>query len=211
MLVVHHLAISLSERIIWLCEELQIAYQLKHYDRDPQTRLAPVDYKALHVSGTSPVITDGDIALAESGAIVEYILNKYGNGRLVLKPDHPNYVDYLYWFHFATGTFVPGMWMKMVGNSLNAESPIVNLFLKRFTLAFDLIEDRLGAVDYFAGNEFTAADILMVFPLTTGRVFAPVDLTPYPNIRAYLKRIGARPAYQEAMKKSDPGFTPLLE
>lgn len=87
----------------------------------------------------------------------------------------------------------------------------MDIFLKRFTLAFDLVEARLAAVDYFAGNEFTAADILMLFPMTTGRVFAPVDLGPYPNIRAYLKRIAARSAYQQALKKSDPGFVPLLE
>ena len=109
MLTVHHLGKSQSERVVWLCEELGIPYELKRYARDPVTMLAPAEYKALHPIGTAPVITDGDFVLAESGAIVDYIMAKYGNGRLALRPDHPDFAQFLYWFHFANGTLQAGM------------------------------------------------------------------------------------------------------
>jgi glutathione S-transferase len=109
MLVVHHLAKSQSERIVWLCEELAIPYELKRYPRDPVTMLAPADYKALHPIGTAPLITDGDVVLAESGAVVEYIIAKYGKRRLTLSADHPDFAQFLYWFHFANGTLQAGM------------------------------------------------------------------------------------------------------
>src|SRR3954454_15593067 len=104
MLIVHHLGKSQSERIVWLCEELAIPYELKRYTRDAVTMLAPADYKALHPIGSAPVITDGGLVLAASGAVVDYIIAKYGQGRLALKPDHPDFADYLYWMHFANGT-----------------------------------------------------------------------------------------------------------
>ena len=109
MLTVHHLGKSQSERIVWLCEELGIAYELKHTARDSRTMLAPPDYKALHRIGAAPVITDGDLVLAESGAVVEYIIARYGNGRLALKADHPDFANFLYWFHFANGTLQANM------------------------------------------------------------------------------------------------------
>lgn len=215
MLIVHHLGVSQSERIVWLCEELEIPYQLIRYDRDPQTRLAPKEYKALHPCETAPVITDGDVVLAESGAIIDYIISKYGNSRFTLKANHPNFSDYLFWFHFANGSMMSAMTMNLIANLVSGgtrdHSPVVESLLQRVQRAFDLVEKRFGTVDYFAGSEFTTADIIMLFPLTTMRVFTPFDLTSYPNIRAYLKRIGARPAYQRAMKKGDPDLTPLLE
>ena len=105
MLTVHHLGVSQSERIVWLCEELGLEYELKLYARDAQTRLAPAEYKALHPIGTAPVITDGDLVLSESGAIMEYIIARYGKGRLALKPSDPGYAQYLYWFHYANASF----------------------------------------------------------------------------------------------------------
>ena len=109
MLTVHHLGKSQSERIVWLCEELAIPYELKVYERDPVTRLAPPEYKALHPLGTAPIIADGDIVLAESTAIVEYLLAKFGNGRLTAAPADANFADYLYWFHFANGSLQPAL------------------------------------------------------------------------------------------------------
>lgn len=215
MLIVHHLGISQSERIVWLCEELEIPYELIRYDRDTDTRLAPNEYKALHPFGTAPVITDNDIVLAESGAIIEYIISKYGAGRFTLKADNPNFSDYLFWYHFANSSMMAAMTIDLVvklrNDGTQEHSPVIVSLLQRVYRAFNLVENRLGTVDYFGGNEFTAADIMMFFPLTTMRVFTPFDLTSYPNIRAYLKRIGARPAYQRAMKKGDPDLTPLLE
>ncbi len=146
------------------------------------------------------------------GAIVEYILAKYGDGRLALKYGDADFAHYLYWFHFANGTFQPNMLRNMVLRRMNvAEDDPMHVVAKaRLGRSFDLVEQRLGAAEFFAGSEFTAADIMMVFSLTTMRVFLPFDLAPYPNILAYLKRIGARPAYRRAMAKGDPGMAPLL-
>jgi glutathione S-transferase len=211
MLKVHHLGISQSDRIVWLCEELDLPYELVKYDRDPVTRLAPAEYKALHPSETAPVITDGDVVLAESGAIVEYILAKYGQGRLAYGPDHPHYADYLFWLHYANGSFMPaGMTDLVLGVLGMADQDAVAPLRARGHRAYANAENRLGVATWFAGDDFTAADIMMLFPLTTMRVFAPRDLGPYPNIRAYLARVGERPAFQRAAAKGDPDLTPLL-
>ncbi len=212
MLTVHHLGKSQSERIVWLCEELGIPYDLKVYDRDAVTRLAPPDYKALHPLGAAPVIQDGDVVLAESGAIVEYIAAKHGKGRLVLAPDHPDFAQFLYWFHFANGTLQPATGRNMILGRLDlpADNPILKAMTARLGLALGLLEARLAKADYLAGSEFTTADIMAVFSLTTMRYFLPYDLSPYPAILAYLQRIAARPAYRRAMEKGDPGMPLLL-
>lgn len=205
MLVVHHLGISQSDRIVWLCEELGIPYELKHYDRDPETRMAPAAYRALTPFGTAPVITDGDLVLGESAAIVEYIDATYGDGRLSIRPGAPGYADYLFWFHFANGSLMPSAMIDMIA-SVAGGGDLIDALRVRLDRAYAQIEARLGEATWLAGETFTAADILSVFPLTTMRLFAPRDLAPYPNIRAYLQRIGARPAFQRAMAKADPGF-----
>lgn len=213
MLTVHHLGISQSDRVLWLCEELGIPYTMKKYDRDAVTRLAPADYKALHPFGTAPVITDGDLVLGESGAIIEYLITKYGNGRLMIKPGAPNYPDYLFWFHFANASLMPAMMIDVIFNLLgiSGDNDLAKGLRMRGDKAFAMMEERLGRVPYFAGNDFTAADLIMAFPLTTMRLFAPKDLKAFPNLRAYLKRIGERPAFQRAMKKGDPELTIPLE
>jgi glutathione S-transferase len=211
MLTVHHLGVSQSERIVWLCEELEIPYELKVYDRDSLTRLAPAAYKALHPLGTAPIITDGDVVLAESGAIMEYIIGKYGAGRLAVAASAPNFADYLFWFHFANGSMMPSQMGGMRGGPAGAEeNPMARFMRERCERTWKMVEDRLGQAAYFAGADFTAADIIMLFPLTTMRAFVPRDLADYPNIRAYLQRIGARPAYRRAMEKGDPQMTPML-
>ena len=212
MLTVHHLGKSQSERIVWLCEELGIPYELEIYDRDAVTRLAPPEYKALHPLGAAPVIEDGDVLLAESGAIVDYIIAKYGKGRLVLSPEHPDFAQFLYWFHFANGTLQPATGRNMLLGRLDlaADNPLLRAMKGRLDLALGLVEARLGQADYLAGTEFTTADIMAVFSLTTMRYFLPFDLSPYPAILAYLQRIAARPAYQRAMQKGDPGMPLLL-
>lgn len=210
MLTVHHLGVSQSERIVWLCEELELPYVLKRYDRDPVTRMAPPAYKALHPFGTAPVITDGAVVMAESGAIIEYVIHSYGKGRLAIAPGQPGYADYLFWFHFANASFMPAAMVEIIGKMLNADTASLGPLLDRTRRAYAMIEDRLGKAPYFAGNEFSAADIMMVFPLTTMRQFVPHDLAHSPNTRTYLQRIGARPAYRRAMQKGDPGMTPTL-
>lgn len=211
-MIVHHLGKSQSERIVWLCEELGIPYELRVYDRDPVTRLAPPDYKALHPMGAAPVITDGDLVLAESGAIIEYIVAKYGKGRLTLAPDHPDFAPFLFWFHFANGSLQPatGRNMILARLKLPEDNPVLRAMKGRLDLALGLVEARLTKTAFLAGSEFTTADIMIVFTLTTMRLFLPFDLAPYPAILAYLQRIGARPAYRRAMQKGDPDMAPLL-
>jgi len=212
MLIVHHLGRSQSERIVWLCEELGVPYELKRYERRADNRLAPPEYKALHPIGTAPVITDGDFVLGESGAIAEYLIATHGDGRLALKAGDPHFADYLYWFHFANGTLQPIVARIMYQERLDPSpaNAALQAAKDRFNLVFAHLEKRLGAVPYLAGPEFTAADIMSVFSLTTMRVFKPFDLSGYPNILAYLQRIGARPGYRRAMEKAEPGFAPLL-
>ena len=212
MLTVHHLRRSQSERIVWLCEELGVPYELTIHDRDPVTRLSPPALKALHPLGAAPVIVDGDLLLAESGAIIDYLIARYGDGRLQLAPTHPDFAQYLYWYHFANSNLQPVMGRNMVLRRvpLPADEPMVVSTRGRLELALQLLDDRLKNVDWLAGSEFTAADIMIVFTLTTMRLFMPLDLAPWPNILAYLQRVGARPAYQRAMAAGDPGFTPML-
>ena len=213
MLIVHHLGRSQSERIVWLCEELGVDYELKRYERDPLTRLAPPEYKALHPIGTAPVISDGDRVLGESGAIVEYLIQKYGGARLARREGHPEFADYLYWLHFANGSFQALLHRTLVARRLEPppEHRVLADLQKRLDRALEFLNRRLGEVEYLAGSELTAADIMMVFSLTTMRSFSPYDLKPYAHILAYLRRIGAREAYRRAMQKGDPGMALLLD
>jgi glutathione S-transferase len=212
MLRLHHLGHSQSERIVWLCEELGLPYELLRYTRDPVTILSPPELKALHPLGAAPLIEDGDLLLAESAAIVEYIIVKHGNGRLKPGPDHPDYAAFLYWFHFSNGNLQPALGRLMMINraKLPAGDPVQTGVQGRLDRLMALVEARFGEATYFAGDDFTAADIMNVFSLTTMRLFQPVDLAPYPNIRAYLQRIGDRSAYRRAMAKGDPDLTPML-
>jgi len=212
MLKIHHLGHSQSERILWLCEELDIPYEIVKYIRDPVTRLSPPALSALHPLGAAPVLETEGMLLAESGAIVDFILARYGEGRLQYGPDHPEFATYLYWFNLANGNLQPVMGRSMTVSrcGLPPDSPVLLNARERLDKIVSLLETQLGTHAYLAGDTLTAADIMSVFSLTTMRLFYPVDLAPYPNILAYLQRIGARPAYQRAMAKGDPDLTPLL-
>ncbi|MEM6909898.1 MAG: glutathione S-transferase [Pseudomonadota bacterium] len=210
MLTIHHLRISQSERIVWLCEELGLEYELKLYNRDPDTRLAPPELKALHPMEIAPLIEDGDTMLGESGAIVEYIIGKYApDTDLVPGPDHPDFADHLYWFHFANATFMTNGMMQIAVGAVGAEMPPP--LAKRITNAWSQIETRLSEANYFGGTQLTTADIMMGFQLTTSRAFNNLSIDDKPNLKAYLQRIGAREAYQRAMAKAEPGFPPKLD
>jgi glutathione S-transferase len=212
MLTLHHLGISQSERIAWLLEELDLRYELVRYDRDPVTRLAPSTYKELHPFGTAPVLDDGALRLSESGAIIEYVLHIHGDGRLVVLPGAPNYAQYLFWWHFANASMMPAaMTVGLVKRLQGPIDPVTHALSARLDIAYAMVEGRLSEVPYFAGAHLTAADIVMLFPLTTMRRFSARDLSVYPNIRAYLHRIGDRPAYQRAMARAEPGAAPLLD
>ncbi|SDC67834.1 glutathione S-transferase family protein [Belnapia rosea] len=212
MLRIHHLGRSQSERILWLCEELGIPYELTLHDRDPVTMLSPPALRALHPLGAAPVIEEDGLLLAESAAIVDYILARHGGGRLRPGPEHPDFAAYLYWFHFANGNLQPVMGRLMVVGraGLAPDYPVRVSAEGRVNRVMALVEARLAEADHLAGRDFTAADIMSVFSLTTMRLFQPLDLRPYPHILAYLARIGARPAYRRAMAKGDPGLEPML-
>lgn len=209
MLTVHHLRISQSERIVWLCEELGIDYELKLYNRREDNRLAPDEYKALHPMGIAPVIEDDGLVLGESGAICEYIDRKYGGSRLSPGADNADFADHLFWFHFSNATFMTNGMMALAVQSTGAADmpPIV---ADRGAKGWQLAEARLGEAEFFGGRNLTLADIMMGFNLTTSRAFGGASLEPFPNIAAYLKRIGERPAYKRAMEMAEPGMAPML-
>jgi len=212
MLTVHHLGISQSERIVWLCEELELDYALKLYERRADNRLAPDEYKALHPMGIAPVITDGDLVLGESGAICEYITGRYGQGRLSPGPDDADFADHLFWLHWSNGTFMTTAMMQLVlnmggGADSNPAAVFVNDRAKR---GWAMVEERLGQAPFFGGRDLTTADIMMVYCLTTARGFRGASIDGFPNLKAYLQRIGERPAYQRAMAKAEPGRPPML-
>jgi len=206
-ITVHHLQVSQSERIPWLCEELQIPYTLILHQRDPL--FAPQSIKDLHISGQAPIIQDGDLVLAESAACVEYIIHVHGKGKLVLPVTHRNYSDYLYWFHFANGNLQPSVLLLLASSGSN--SPAMASRLERFQKMLKVMDERLLENEWLAGSEFTAADIMTVFTLTTMRCFYPLDLSDYPGILAYLKRVTQREGYRKARAKADPELEHMIE
>lgn len=211
MLTVHHLGISQSERIVWLCEELGLDYELKRYERRADNRLAPDDYKVLHPMGIAPVITDGDLVLGESGAICDYICARYGGGRLTPGPEDPDFADHLFWFHWSNGTFMATMMMQLVLSMGGEGNPAAAFVDDRSRRGWSMIESRLGEAEHFGGANLTTADIMMVYCLTTSRAFRGASIGGYPNLKAYLRRIGQRPAYQRAMAKAEPDMKPMLD
>jgi glutathione S-transferase len=210
MLTVHHLRLSQSERIVWLCEELGVDYDLKLYNRRTDNRLAPDEYKALHPMGIAPVITDGDFVLGESGAIMDWIIARHGDGGLIPANDHPDFADHLFYYHWANATFMTNGMMGLVAQFMGAAEhpPFV---ADRIARGWTIVEDRLGQADYFGGSRLTTADIMMGFQLTTSRAMSGMSIDHLPNLKAYLQRIGQRPAYQRAMAKAEPGMPPKLD
>ncbi|EKV09907.1 Glutathione S-transferase, putative [Penicillium digitatum PHI26] len=221
-LKIHHLGRSQSERIVWLAEELGIKYDYVFHKRDPL--LAPQSIKDLHPSGTAPVIEDDNspftknkVVLAESGAIIDYIIAAYGEGRFARTPkDGEEYIQFLQWYHWANASLQPALLRVFMNkrSSDDPEAPFVKLADTKLECAFSMIEARLGETgSYLVGNDVTAADIMAVFTLTTMRGFSPIDFDEqkHKNILAYLKRVGERPAYQKAMKICEgEDFVPLL-
>ena len=210
MLTVHHLRLSQSERIVWLAEELGLDYECKLYTRRADNRLAPDEYKALHPMGIAPVITDGDLVLGESGAIMDWIIAQYGDRGLVPTKDHPDFADHLFYYHWANATFMTNGMMALVAQFCGAEQmpPFV---ADRVQKGWAIVEKRLGEAEYFGGSRLTTADIMMGFQLTTSRAMSGQSIDGMPNLQAYLKRIGERPAYQRAMAKCEPGMPPKLD
>jgi len=215
MIVVHHLNNARSQRVLWLLEELGLEYEIKRYQRDAKTMLAPASLRAVHALGKAPVITDGSLTLAESGAIVEYLVERYGNGRLVPAPGTPERLRYTYWLHYAEGSAMPPLLLKLVFDRI-AKGP-VPFFVKpvaraishrvlstfvnpQIELHLDFMEAELEKSLWFAGKEFSAADIQLSFPLEAAAARAGLTASR-PKLMACLDRIHARPAYQRALER----------
>jgi glutathione S-transferase len=215
MIVVHHLNNSRSQRILWLLEELGLDYEIKKYQRDPATMLAPPELRAIHPLGKSPVITDGDVTAAESGAIIEYLLERYGNGRLAPAPGTPDRRRFTYFLHYAEGSAMTPLLLKLVFDRVETSpmpffaKPIARgiahkvkstYVMPQIAQHLDYLEAELGKSAWFAGEAFTAADIQLSFVLEAAASRGGLD-EKYPKLTAFLARIHARPAYQRALER----------
>lgn len=217
MITVHHLNNSRSQRVLWLLEELGLPYEIVRYQRDARTMLAPPALRAVHPLGKSPVITDGEITVAESGAIVDYLLERYGEGRLQPPPGTPAQLRYRYWMHYAEGSLMPLLVMSLIMSRIAPGTPaplrplarmIVGGVHKGFlgpNLATHLgwVDDELARHPWFAGEDFSAADIQMSFACEAAAARGGPGAR-YPHIAAFLERIHARPAYRRALDRGGP-------
>ncbi|MHC8411620.1 glutathione S-transferase family protein [Pseudomonas sp. Hz4] len=200
MIIVHHLNNSRSQRILWLLEELAIPYELKRYQRDPKTNLAPPELKAINALGKSPVIEDGAQKLIESSAIIDYLIRRHGEGRLQPDPSTPAYDEYVQWLHFAEGSaMLPLMLNLYVGRLGDAGTPLHPRIDSEVANYLSYLDTALSQSDYLLGNELSAADIQMSFIGEIAR--AQGKLGDYPHTAAWIARFQARPAYQAALKK----------
>lgn len=215
MLIVHHLNNSRSQRVLWLLEELGVPYEIKRYERDPKTMLAPPELRAVHPLGKSPVITDDGQTLAESGAIIEYLVDKYGQGRFAPAAGTPERLRYTYWMHYAEGSAMPPLLLKLVALRIagapmpffakpiarKIASTLQSSFIDpQLKLHLGYINKELSATGWFVGSDFTAADVQMSFPLEAATARGGME-GQIPAVVDFLKRIHARPAYQRALER----------
>ncbi len=218
MLTVHHLNNSRSQRVLWLLDELSVPFEIVRYERDPHTMLAPPALKTIHPLGKSPVITDNGKTIAETGAIVEYIVETYGHGRFVPPAGTDERLRYTYWLHYAEGSAMPPLLLKLVFNRLASRpapffiKPLLRQISKRvqdsyidpqLALHIGYWEAELSNTSWFAGEEFTAADVQMSFPVEAAASRAKFG-DRYPRLRNFLERIHARPAYRRALERGGP-------
>ena len=204
MIVLHHLNNSRSQRILWLMEELSIPYRIERYQRDARTNLAPPELRAVHPLGKSPVIQDGDLILAESGAIIEYLCERHGGSHLVPAPGTPEHIRHLHWMHFAEGTImlhlVGRLYLSRVGEAAQAVQGRVEAMIRD---ELDLVESELARGAHLASSEFGAADIQMLFPLEFA-MYAGLAADHLTRLREYVARMQARPAYRRALEAGGP-------
>jgi glutathione S-transferase len=219
MITVHHLENSRSQRVLWLLEELGLPYEVKRYARDKKTSLAPPELLQVHPLGKSPVIGDGGITVAETGAIVEYLLDKVAGTPLKPSPGTPEQRRYTYWLHFAEGTAMSPLLMTLIFNRIKTApmpffaKPIARAIADKTLNGFvnpniqrqlAYLEAELATRDWFAGNTFSAADVMISFPFEVAATRAGLDAAHYPKLAAFLERIHARPAYQRALERGGP-------
>jgi glutathione S-transferase len=215
LIIVHHLNNSRSQRILWLLEELGVPYEIKRYQRDPKTMLAPAELRAVHPLGKSPVITDDELTLAESGTIIEYLADRYGAGRFIPASGTPERLRCNYWLHYAEGSAMPPLLLKLVFKRVEtAPAPffvrpvakgiagkVQNAFVDpQIALHLGYMEGELAKAEWFGGSDFSVADIAMSFPLEAATARGGLD-NRYPHLQAFLKRIHVRPAYQRGLER----------
>lgn len=206
MITLHHLDQSRSQRIVWLLEELELPYEIKFYSRDPETRRAPPELTGVHPLGKSPVITDGDLTLAESGLIAEYLCDRYGDGRLAPAKsagvNSPERMNWSYWLHYSEGSLMAPLLLKLILQPVDepALEPVRTGFIDyQLSQHLRFCDTRLAETGWFAGDDFSAADLMMSFPLEASSMFGL--LGEYQHCQALLERLHARPAYQLAIEK----------
>ncbi|MBT8103418.1 MAG: glutathione S-transferase [Gammaproteobacteria bacterium] len=215
MLIVHHLENSRSQRILWLLEELGVDYEIKRYGRDKVTSLAPPELKEIHPLGKAPVIVDDDVTVAESGAIIEYLVQTYDDGRLHPNTGTPEWREYTYWMHYAEGTFMPFMIISLILARIETSpmpffvKPIAKGIAGKVRASYldanvksnlDFMEDTLSHSKWFCGDRFTAADVQMSFALEAAEVRTDLD-SAYPHLAGFLKTVRAKPAYKAALDR----------
>ena len=218
MITLHHLENSRSQRILWLLEELGVEYEIKRYERDKKTSLAPLDMLKIHPLGKAPVISDGELSVAESGAIIEYLVNKYDDGRLRPPKGTPERLDYTYWIHYAEGTFMPLMIVSLIMSRIESAKmpffvkPVAKGIVEKVRNGYlgpnvirnlEYMNSILSRSNWFCGDELTSADIQMSFALEAAAVRTNLK-NDYPNLNGFLERMKARPAYQAALEKGGP-------
>ncbi|TVQ33452.1 MAG: glutathione S-transferase [Wenzhouxiangella sp.] len=217
MIIVHHLEHSRSQRILWMLEELGLDYEIRLYQRDPKTRLAPPELKDVHPLGKSPVISDGERNLAESGTILEYLARQYGKGRWAPALKSDAYWDFHYWMQYAEGSLMPPLLLKLVFDTVGTKAPFLIRPLAKGIAAqvdrafigqqirthLDFVEDHLAGREWFVGSRISAADVQMCFPLEAARARGLVG-DQRPAIDAFVDRCHQRPAYQRALEAGGP-------
>lgn len=218
MLVVHHLNNSRSQRVLWLLEELELEYGLVRHERDARTMLAPSALRKVHPLGKAPVVVDGDNTVAESGAIIEYLVERHDAAHAFApQPGTPAHLRYRYWMHYAEGSLMPPLLLSLVFSRLKqapmpffvkpvargiADKAMSGFVGPQVKLHLDYLEDELGKTEWFAGDQFSAADIQMSFPVEAAG--ARTGFSGRPRLQAFVDRIRARPAYQRALEKGGP-------
>lgn len=213
MITVHHLESSRSQRILWMLEELDLPYEIVAYKREPSMQ-APAALKEIHPLGKSPVIVDGAVTVAESGAILEYLVQTYGKGRLQPEPGGEEWRRYTYFMHYAEGSLMPLLLLKLIFSRLPSRLPVLMrpvgrmiaggadkaLIAPQFSTHFAFLESELASRDWFAGDRITAADVQMSFPLDAASARAGLG-GRFPKLQGFLDRIHARPAYKRAIER----------
>lgn len=205
MIEVHHLNNSRSQRVLWMLEELELPYEIVRYQRDAQTNLAPPELERIHPLGKSPVLKDGEQVVFESGAILEYLVRKYGKGRFAPPESSPEFVRYLEWMHYAEGSAMLPVMLKLYASRLGeAAKPLEPRIQSEIERHFGFLDSELGGRDHFVGDSLSAADVQLCFVIQAAKLLH--GLEKFPNLARFVARMQARPAYRRALERGGPSI-----